>query len=393
MVDVDRMRGCTAGVSLGLAATGCGGIVESRAVPVDAGESSAMDGSSGTESGSRDGVAADAAASTSPESGSCSSGARTIGANAGPSAMGRSTAIAVDSTSVYWVDDTTGILKVPLCGGTASTLAAHGPSTLPRTALAIDSASVYWLGSNGDRVRVDTVPLGGGATTRLTEGLYITGPLAVDATSLYLAQFGPDPALVRLPLGGGSLATMAPLATSSGSLDVGSLAVDATNAYWSQPSTGSVMSVPLAGGAPLTLATAQANPGPVTLDSANLYWANGGQWAFPTMPPGSDEGSIVKLPLAGGAPITLASGISPCGLATDGTSVYFTDFSKGAVNGQVLKVPVAGGIPSTIATPGKAPLVCPIAVDATSVYWGGVTTFDPFYGTVLGGGLMRTMPK
>ena len=59
-----------------------------------------------------------------------------------------------------------------------------------------------------------------------------------------------------------------------------------------------------------TIATRQNTPIWVTLDSTNIYWAD-------------ENGlSLMKAPLAGGAPTTLASSQNePYGIAIDGMSV------------------------------------------------------------------------
>ena len=91
----------------------------------------------------------------------------------------------------------------------------------------------------------------------------------------------------------------------------------------------------------------------VALDGQNVY--------FSTLTP---SGSIVKVPKAGGATVTLASNLaSPDGLAVDATHAYFTTYD----DGQVAKVPVGGGNVVVLAFGQSSP--DGIVVDATHVYW------------------------
>jgi len=70
------------------------------------------------------------------------------------------------------------------------------------------------------------------------------------------------------------------------------------------------------------------------------------------------------VPLGGGAPTILASGLpSAAGIAVDATSLYWTIWSDGTV----MKVALGGGAPTILATGQSSP--GDIAVDATSVYW------------------------
>jgi hypothetical protein len=101
--------------------------------------------------------------------------------------------------------------------------------------------------------------------------------------------------------------------------------VNAKAVYWTTGKGSTVMKVPLGGGSITTLAS--GHPAwAVTVDATSVYWATG------------SEGSVLKVPLAGGPIITLASGQSDtAAVAVDATSVYWTnrgtEDSSGALTG------------------------------------------------------------
>ena len=94
-------------------------------------------------------------------------------------------AIAVDGSSVYWIDPSENtITKVPLGGGAPSTLVRD--LTTP-WGIAIDASSVYWTddGVSSGAGTVTKVALSGGTPTTLATNQ--GGPLgiAVDANGVY----------------------------------------------------------------------------------------------------------------------------------------------------------------------------------------------------------------
>jgi hypothetical protein len=117
---------------------------------------------------------------------------------------------------------------------------------------------------------------------------------------------------------------------------IGSIAVDATNVYWTVQDldTGSVMTVSLDGGTPVTLALGQNGPLGIALDVAHVYWTN---WGFGNQN-ASTQNTVMEVPLDGGTPVVLASGGSPYSVAVDTSGVYYT-----VPGGYVMAAPLDGG--------------------------------------------------
>jgi gliding motility-associated-like protein len=104
---------------------------------------------------------------------------------------------------------------------------------------------------------------------------------------------------------------------------------------------------------PLNIASGFNEPIDVAVDaSGNIYVAD------------YANGKVKKLPVAGGTPITIASGLGAIGIAVDASkNVYVTD----ANNNKVKKIPAGGGQPIAIAS---GFLLGSIAVDSTgNVYY------------------------
>jgi hypothetical protein len=231
--------------------------------------------------------------------------------------------LTMDGTNIYWAGPDTGygiIYKAPIMGGDggADTL-VNNLVDLPLD-VAIDSTYVYWVGDT----TIQKVPIAGGAKTILAKGQNLAGVLqqpcvAVNASGVYASTAN---SILWVPLTGGT-----PTAIASNQ-SPNAITADATNVYWTNlpqnggaGTTAAVMKVATAGGTPVTLValSATAIPAFIAVDGTSVYWIEA-------------NGCVRKVPIAGGSPVALAAApLLPGGIAVDATSVYWTDTTGGKV--------------------------------------------------------------
>ena len=318
-------------------------------------------------------------------------------------------AIAVDDTSVYWMNYGTpcvipggGSGPIPVkpvlvpptngailkcakagCGNRPTVLASHQSVAAVQaspTNLAIGGGSVYWsgfeagdagpeqyegvvgcavAGCNDSPVALWAGSAGArGVAATATQVFWTGGTTGVEVASCRVAGCGNAPTL---------LATSQDLMTG--------IATDGVTVYWRNLGQILACAVGGCGGAPTVLATGQLPMGgSIAVDATNVYWSNPAN--------GPQSGQVLACAKAGcsAGPTALVSGGNPGALAVDGTSVYFVDGSS------VEKCAASGcnGQPATLAANRSGPTA--IAVDATRVYWAES-------GTAGSGGQIVSAPK
>jgi gliding motility-associated-like protein len=159
---------------------------------------------------------------------------------------------------------------------------------------------------------------------------------------------------------------------SSGLTGPRGLAVDAVgNIYVADYLGGAVKKLPIGGGAPVTLGSGFSHPMGVAVDAAgNVYVAD------------LSNTNIMMIPFNGGVPVIVATGfINPFGIAIDAAgNLYVADNGNKAIK----KIPADGG-PVVILGSGFNALAC-VAVDAAGNVYAGDSGDHAVYELPVGGG-------
>jgi hypothetical protein len=195
-------------------------------------------------------------------------------------------AITVDPSNpvnIYWVDYLSGdVDQMPVGGGLIRQLAT---GRVHPWAVAVDSTSVYWVdrGTQPQSGSVNKVPIGGTTVTQLAGGQTEPWDLTVDGTYVYWTSQSNPGTVQAVPIAGGSVITIAQgLGAPTG------IVVDPPPnpqfVYWTNFNDNTVMRAPIPGavdaGAPgsgaTMIASGQNNPAAMGIDDKNVYWANQG---------------------------------------------------------------------------------------------------------------------
>jgi sugar lactone lactonase YvrE len=258
-------------------------------------------------------------------------------------------AIAVDTTSVYWTDPIEGTIHRVSSGGHGDEIFASNQRT--PSAIAVGATSLFWA-NQGDGSFM-SLPLEGGTPRALASSQNEPIAIAVGRDAVFWADAGSpgsnhDGSIVKVPFDGG-----APITIASNQSNPAGIAVDDKFAYWSSVTLGTIMKVPVGGGTPETLVATGRSPLGITVDASAVYWTN-------------YDGEVLKHVLADptGGFVTLANGhfSQGTGIATDGASVFFS-----VADGEIVEVPAAGGAATQLSTSENAP--ASVALDSSAVYW------------------------
>jgi hypothetical protein len=248
------------------------------------------------------------------------------------------------------------------------------------TNLAVDATSVYWIDFDpaagaSPAFAVMSVPKVGGAPTALyaataTRPGFAGFQLAVAGGRVIFTILQPSSidqadhaAVMTVPITGGAPTT---LYTGPANISIVALAADDTTAFWIEPDSQSIVrSVPLDGGTPIVLANfnvvALPNNNQLAQDATTLYLP---------ITTGGSNGSVFALPKVHGTGfVKLADAPACCvRVAVAGGSIYWSQPQGDTFT--IMSRAIAGGAPAVVtAWPVAEGDAYALALDATNVYW------------------------
>jgi hypothetical protein len=155
------------------------------------------------------------------------------------------------------------------------------------------------------------------------------------------------------------------------------LAVSGTSLYYTNfgtgPSDGTVSSVPLGGGTPTDLASGLDSPWALTVAGNTVYF---------TISRANGTGAVFSVPTAGGAVTSIQDSVTGTfGIVNDGTNLFWTlDSDTSGVGGVTIEeVALAGGTPKQLIGNGSTFLPDGLAIAGTDLYVPGQGTQSAVY--------------
>jgi hypothetical protein len=181
------------------------------------------------------------------------------------------TALCLASGALYARTDT-GIERLALDDGASTTLVSFATLLDYQFGYVADGDGLYVA----DRTSVARVPLGGGTLTTLAAGFDQLDCLVLDAAFLYFSDNG---GIHRIATSGGAVTTITPSSSNS-------LAVAGGKVYFAARESddfSSIASIPVEGGTVRTLAVGQRWVQEIVPSPARLYWVCGGNRYYPPL--------------------------------------------------------------------------------------------------------------
>jgi hypothetical protein len=347
-------------------------------------------------------------------------------------------AIAMDGGYVYWVASAPSacsppcrwsIRRVPKGGGAATEVAMTADGVVDFMALAVAGGYVFWEeggvgpaaldGSVGSKII--KVPVAGGTASTVVDGMenglivppgpgYIPaswhprGGIIPDTDVVYFADadFYQSYRVMSVSVNGGPINILLADTTHDGNNFVRSMTSDATTLYWvdlnkvrsmaktdgmvtdlngpraiplwsvtragsnlyfleatccAHRDKGTIYTIPTTGGTPVVVHDSLDSPSSLTSDATHMFWLEGGAGI------GAIEGfgSMRASALNGANTLTLVETANGGPFAADANAIYFAD------KWTIKKISTAGGLPQRVATGDF--YIKDIATDGVNLYW------------------------
>ena len=182
--------------------------------------------------------------------------------------------LASDGVTLFFSDGGNGVVRsCPLagCGGGPTVLATLQDNPW---GIAVDGTSIYWV-NDAAAGSVVTCPKTGCGTSNsllvtLANGQNSARTMAVDANSTYWVTQGAGTVMKCQKTG----CALSPTMLASGLTNPQGVAVDDTWVYFTEPSANAVKKVPKNGGSVVLVAGGQQTPFNVAVDAKWVYWTN-----------------------------------------------------------------------------------------------------------------------
>lgn len=260
----------------------------------------------------------------------------------------RPTRLAIDATHIYFVDYSAGNVRRVSKDGKTVELLATGQTAIR---VAVDDSFAYWTDNTGKRLM--KVAKTGGTPIIVASDVNAAQAVKPTADRVYVSDYTSAGRIGWVPKAGGTttwIATGVPWPSD--------IALTPAHAYFtSVANNGVVRRVPLDGGTVNDV---------LALDNSVAIEANADSVFVTSIGTGKGKGVIVRVPLAGGAGVTVASALQePAGVTVDQTHLYYTDVGANTVNRIALQG--SGNLPELLDANNSSPRG--IVNDAVAIYW------------------------
>jgi hypothetical protein len=264
------------------------------------------------------------------------------------------------SGKLFVMNQTTGLVAVPGCGGTPEVVDERGFGAV----VAVEG-TLYWTSAETTgNVLKKRAASGGTATTVATSELLLADLLAVDGGKAALVVTDKSSQQHQISVASVDLATGAVTTHLTATDQARGLALRDGTIYVTLSDevafTSKLLAIPIAGGAQVTLASGTGTYGQIAVGDGVVIFAraNAGE---------ADPNDVVSVPFEGGDVATLASDPeSPLGLVIDDDHVYWTNTAY-----EIRRAPL-GGDGATTKVAAHSDSVLGLIVDQANLFWSDV---------------------